>query len=53
VLVTPVGVNEAGADLLQPRLLLLGAAVGVLSSALPWALEMVALRSLPTATFSV
>lgn len=53
VAVLPVGVVTAGADLLQPRVLLFGAVVGVLSSALPAALEMAALRELPAATFGV
>jgi inner membrane transporter RhtA len=53
VLVTPVGVATAGAELLRPDALLLGAAVGAMSSALPWGLEMVALQSLPAATFGV
>lgn len=53
VVITPIGVARAGTALLDPMLLLLGAGVGVLSSALPWALEMVALRSLPTPTFGV
>lgn len=53
VAVLPVGVVTAGADLLQPRVLAFGALVGVLSSALPAALEMAALRALPTATFGV
>jgi inner membrane transporter RhtA len=53
VAVVPVGVMTAGTALLDPRLLAIGAGVGILSSALPWALEMVALRSLPAATFGV
>jgi inner membrane transporter RhtA len=53
VLVTPAGVVTAGRELLSPGALLLGAAVGALSSALPWGLEMVALQSLPAATFGV
>jgi inner membrane transporter RhtA len=53
VLITPLGVATAGTELLRPDVLLFGAAVGAMSSALPWGLEMVALKSLPAATFGV
>ena len=49
----PLGVATAGTALLRPDLLAIGAAVGVLSSAVPWAFELIALRSLPAATFGV
>jgi inner membrane transporter RhtA len=51
--VAPWGITTAGGALVRPHVLLVGAAVGVLSSALPWALELVALRSLATSTFGV
>ena len=51
--VIPVGVTHAGALLLNPRAIALGAAVGLLSTALPYTLEMVALTRLPARTFGI
>jgi inner membrane transporter RhtA len=53
VLLLPVGIATAGARLADPVPLALGAAVGLLSAAVPYGLELVALRSLPAATFAV
>ena len=49
----PVGVAEAGADLLVPWILAAGAAVAVLSSAVPYSLELEALRRMPAGVFGV
>jgi inner membrane transporter RhtA len=49
----PVGVAEGGDELLVPWILAAGLAVAVLSSALPYALEMEALRRMPTGVFGV
>jgi inner membrane transporter RhtA len=47
------GVAEAGATLLQPQWLALGAAVALASSVIPYSLETEALRRLPASVFGV
>jgi inner membrane transporter RhtA len=49
----PFGAASAGAALIQPRTLLIGAVIGLLASALPYALEMEALRRIRPALFGV
>lgn len=53
LLLIPFGVGGGGADLLDPRLLALGAAVAILSSVIPYSLELEALRRLPAGVFGV
>ena len=53
LLLTPAAIPAGGSDLLDGRLLLLGAAVGLLSSVVPYSCELVALRTLAPATFGI
>ncbi|WP_229070467.1 DMT family transporter [Actinoplanes sp. DH11] len=53
VITLPSGVAGAGRVLLEPRVLAMGAVVAVLASVLPYTLEMLALRRMPTTTFAV
>lgn len=53
VISLPLGAVEAGSDLLVPSTLALGLGVAVLSSVLPYTLELLALRRLPAPTFAI
>ncbi|MGW8064928.1 EamA family transporter [Streptomyces ziwulingensis] len=53
VLFLPLGVAEAGAELIDPVTLALGAGVALLSSVLPYTLELLALRRMPAPTFAI
>ncbi len=51
--IVPIGVISQGAVLLTPFALFMGVAVGVFSSAIPYTLEMNAMRNMPKQTFSI
>jgi inner membrane transporter RhtA len=53
LLVIPAGVVEGGSAVLQPAVLAGGLGVALLSSLIPYSLEIMALRRLPAATFGL
>ncbi|HVX53138.1 EamA family transporter [Nocardioides sp.] len=53
LLLTPLTLGRYGDQLGQPRVLALGAVVGVLSSVIPYSCELVALRTLRPAVFGI
>ncbi|MFG2120807.1 DMT family transporter [Streptomyces sp. NPDC048710] len=53
LLFLPLGIVEAGTRLLDPTTVALGSAVALLSSVLPYTLELLALRRLPASTFAI
>ena len=53
LLAAPLGIAQAGANLLRPELLAAGAAVALASSVIPYSLELEALRRLPARVFGI
>jgi len=53
IVILPFGIFGGGLGQLNPKLLGLGAALALLSSAIPFTLEMRALKQLPARTFSI
>ena len=53
LVVAPFGIAQGGAELLSPAVLATGCAVGLLSSAITYGLELEALRRLPNSVFGV
>ncbi|HET8926891.1 MAG TPA: EamA family transporter [Microbacterium sp.] len=53
LLALPFGIADAGAALFDPVLIGLGAGVAILSSTIPYALELVALRRLQASAFAI
>ena len=49
--IAPIGIAHAGAALLTPALIPIAIAVAILSTALPYTLEMIALTRMPARTF--
>jgi inner membrane transporter RhtA len=53
VAAAPLGIADGGAHLLAAHSLLVGAAIGILSSAIPYSFELEALRRIATSVFGV
>jgi inner membrane transporter RhtA len=53
IVITPVGVAAGRAALLRPDVLLTGLAIGLLSSIVPYSLELEALRRIPARVFGI
>ncbi|CAM3121105.1 EamA family transporter [Asticcacaulis taihuensis] len=53
IFTVPIGVAFAGASLLSPTILFYGVGIGILASAIPYALEMIALKAMPAKTFGL
>jgi len=53
LVVTPFGISAAGSSLLNMEWMLIGLGIALLSSAIPYSLEMYSLKHLPKQTFSI
>jgi inner membrane transporter RhtA len=53
VVIAPLGISSGGAALLRPQVLLTGVGIAILSSVIPFSLELDALRRLPSRVFGV
>ncbi|WP_267347461.1 DMT family transporter [Sphingomonas sp. GM_Shp_2] len=53
IVVVPIGIHQTGAALLTPGWIVMGLAAALLSSAIPYSLEMVALKFIPANSLGV
>ncbi|AYY11745.1 EamA family transporter [Actinobacteria bacterium YIM 96077] len=53
VVVAPIGLGEGGTQLWEPHLLAIAVGVGLLSSVIPYSLELEALRRMPAKVFGI
>jgi len=53
IVVVPIGIYQAGAVLLTPGWIIMGLGAALLSSAIPYSLEMVALKAIPANSLGV
>jgi inner membrane transporter RhtA len=53
IAIAPIGVVAGGAALLRPGVIVIGAGIGLLSSVIPYSLELEALRRMPPRVFGV
>ena len=53
IVIAPLGISNGGIALLSPRILLTGMGIAILSSVIPFSLELEALRRLPSRVFGI
>jgi inner membrane transporter RhtA len=53
IAITPVGVKAGGAALFRPEIVAIGVGIGLLSSVVPYSLELEALRRMPPRVFGI